>query len=212
MQLREQGEAEEIRDLSDEHYMMLALDLANWRPGGDSVPDVANVAWNRITTDTHQWTMKWATIRTDPSIPVTPAALEFGRKLRTHLQHYLGQDAKRLSAMRAFADSAVDSIQVRTQLKISERDALVHLHSYTAGDGDGPLGLTLAFLLDPDRRFGEDLRQCRLPECGRFFLVPRGRRGGRIPSFCPDTDHQRRFDAKRAAVRNQQRRKSKGAK
>jgi hypothetical protein len=208
MELRETTEADEIRDLSDEHYMLLALDLANWRPGAE-VPDGANAAWKRLTTDTSQWTLRWATIRTDPSIKVSEEALEFGRQVRANFERLLAGDPKALKAMRATADAALDQVKVRTQLRMSERGALVHLHSYTAGGGDGPLGLFLSFLLDPDRRFGRDLRRCRLPDCGRFFFVPLGRKGGRIPSYCPDTDHQRRHDAQRAPIRVQRHRNRK---
>jgi hypothetical protein len=85
------------------------------------------------------------------------------------------------------------------------------MHSYNAGDGDGPLGLTLAFLLDPDRRFARDLRRCRWADCGRFFFAPLGRKGGRLPSFCPDSDHGRQFHANRAAQRRKELRTKRAA-
>src|SRR6266478_8066858 len=145
--------------------MLLSLDLANWRARED-IPDVANVAWNRLTTDTSAWTRRWATIRTDPTIEVAKGALDHGKYVRAALERFLKAGGKGDRALRAKADAAIDQIGVRTELRFSERGTLEHLHSYTAGTGDGPLGLFLAFLLDPDRRFGRDLRRCRLPACG----------------------------------------------
>lgn len=194
----------EIRDLGDEYYMTLAIDLANWRSSDDNFPDAANVAWSRLTSDTSQPTLRWARLRADRSIPVNPRALEFGQQLRLHFQRFLESDHKAIKAMRAIANTAVEEIRTATQLRVSERGALVHMHSYNAGDGDGPLGLTLAFLLDPDRRFARDLRRCRWADCGRFFFAPLGRKGGRLPSFCPDSDHGRQFHANRAAQRRKE--------
>jgi hypothetical protein len=199
MELREAAQSDEIRDLSDENYMMYVLNLANWRAG--DVPDFANYSWRRLTSDTSQWTGRHGNFRLDPSVEVAESALQFGGSVRSHLGRYLAGDHRALRAMRATADAAVDQIKVRTQLRVSERGALIHLHSYAAGAGDGPLGLFLSFLLDPDRRFGRDLRRCRLKECERFYFVPPRRKGGRIPSFCPDSDHQRRYDALAARKR-----------
>ena len=199
MELREPAQSDEIRDLSDENYMMYGLDLVNWRAG--DTPDFANYVWRRLTSDTSQWTERHGNFRTDPSIEVDKAALEFAQHTRSHLERYVADEQKARKAIRATADVGVGEVKVRTQLRVSERGALVHLHSYTAGTGDGPLGLFLSFLLDPDRRFGSDLRRCRLEACGRYFFVPTARKGGRIPSFCPGTDHQRRHDALRAPRR-----------
>ena len=182
MELRERAESDEIRDLSDEHYMLHVLDLANWQTG--DVPGHANMVWSRLTSDTSKWTLRWGVFSNDPAIKVTQGAREFGQHARANLERYLAADPKVLKAMRATADAAVEQVKVRTQLRVNELGVLVHLHSYTAGDGDGPLGLFLSFLLDPDRRFGRDLRRCR--QCGRFFFVPLGRKGGPIPLFCPN--------------------------
>jgi hypothetical protein len=212
VELRELARSDEVRDLSDEHYMLLSLDLANWRAGED-VPDVANVAWQRLTTDTSAWTLRWAVIRTDPAIAVTPEALEHGKRLRADLERFLHGGEKWLQALRSTRDNALEGVQVvRTQLRVSERGRLEHLHSYAAGTGDGPRGLFLAFLLDPERRFGTDLRRCRLPACGRFFVVPPFRKGGRIPNYCPGTDHQRRHDAMRSPERSRRNRPKPAAK
>ena len=201
MELRELAQTADVQDLSDEHYMLLSLDLANWKLGED-VPDVANVAWQRLTTDTSSWTLTWAVIRTDPTVPVTPDALEHGKRLRADLDRFLDGGDKFLRALRATRDRAIEEVRVeRTQMRVSPTGQLEHLHSYVAGPGDGPRGLFLAFLLDPDRRFGADLRRCRLPGCERFFFVPRFRKGGRIPNYCPGTDHQRRHDAIRSPAR-----------
>lgn len=200
MQLRELTQPDETLS-DDEHYMLLSLDLANWRLGDidKAVPDVANVAWKRLTTDTGVWARRPAAIRIDPTVEVEKGALEHGERVRSALERFLKGSHR---ALRATADAAIDQVRVgETRLRISERGTLEHEHSYVAGIGDGPLGLFLAFLLDPDRRFGRDLRRCRLPDCGRFFFVPLNRKGGRIPAYCPDTDHQRRHDAMNAPKR-----------
>jgi hypothetical protein len=90
-------------------------------------------------------------------------------------------------------------------------DVLEHEHGYVAGTGDGPTGLLLAFALDPKRRFAKELRRCQLESCGRFFLVPQGRRGGPIQDYCPGTDHQRQADKLRAPDRAKAKRNRPGS-
>ena len=213
MEFREPVQQQEIQDLSDEHYMGHGLDLLNWRAG--DVPDHANFVWRRLTTDTSAWTLKPGSFRLDPTVEVNAGALAFGKRLRADVDLFLSEREKMRKALAAIADSAIEQVKVRTQLRRSERGTLVHLHSYTAGEGDGPRGLFLSFLLDPDRRFASDLRRCRLASCNRYFFVPSNRKGGRIPSYCPGTDHQRRDDALRNApkrARDLRKRKAAAAK
>ena len=193
-------EQPDIVPLSDEHYMLLVLDLANFRVGED-LPDHVNVNWSRLTTDTSKWTGRWATIRTDPTIEADPAALRFGARARNYIEKFLTYDPKALKALNATATAAAAQVEIRAQFKRRDDGVTEYLYSYAAGTGDGPMGVFLTFLLDPGRRFGVDLRKCQLETCGRFFFVPLGRKGGRIPSFCPGTDHQRKHDALRAPER-----------
>ena len=97
MQSHELAPADAIRPLSDEHYMLLVLDLANWRVG-EEFPDSANIAWERLTSDTSVWTLEWATIRRDHSIALTDGALDFGRRARSALERFLTRDAKAIKA------------------------------------------------------------------------------------------------------------------
>jgi hypothetical protein len=185
--------------VSDEHYVLLCLDLANWREG--DVPDVANVAFHRVTSNTAEWSLRWATIRTDPSIPVEPRALELGAEIRDVLKRLVesrGRDVPSLSKRR---DTALPAVTVATTGLYIEGDVLEHEHGYVAGTGDGPIALLLAFALDPKRRFRKELRRCQLASCGRYFVVPQGRKGGRIQDYCPGTDHQRQADKLRAPSR-----------
>lgn len=183
--------------VSDEHFVLLCLDLANWREG--DVPDAANVAFKRVTSDTADWSLRWAAIRLDPTIAVDPRALELGAAMRD----VLGRAIRRrdLAVLRKRRDAALEHVQVATMRLHIESDVLTHEHGYVAGTGDGPVGLVLAFVLDPARRFSRELRRCQLDACGRFFLVPTGRKGGPIQDYCPGTDHQRQADRVRARAR-----------
>jgi hypothetical protein len=204
MELRELAESDE--DLGAEHYMLLSLDLANWRVGED-LPDAANRAWERLSTDMSKWVGRWKTVRMDRSIAVLPEAVQHGKRVRSAIEKF--GSGRHKPALRATADAAVEDIQVSTKLRVSERGTLEHIHTYAAGSRDGPLGLFLAFLLDPNRRFGADLRQCRLPTCRRYFFVPLNRKGGRIPAYCPGTDHQRRHDSEANAPKRARKHRAK---
>jgi hypothetical protein len=57
-----------------------------------------------------------------------------------------------------------------------------YLHSLSLG---GTLAYVLMLLLDPDRGLTPALRQCKLNECGRFFLSRS--KGGRRPLYCSQT-------------------------
>ncbi len=182
---------------STEHYVLLCLDLANWRTG--DVPDLANVAYRRLTTNTADWSLRWATIRTDPTVPVEPRALELGAEMRDVLTRVV--EHRNLAALRKRRDASIAAVSVAaTRLQVLD-DSLQHEHGYAAGTGDGSIALLLAFVLDPKRRFSRQLRRCLLPSCGRFFVVPLGRRGGPVQDYCPGTDHQRQADKLRAPAR-----------
>ncbi len=177
--------------------MLLCLDLANWREG--DVPDVANVAFRRVTSNTADWSLRWAAIRLDPAIPVEPRALELGAEMRDVLARAIRR--RDLAALRKRRDAALGAVTVATTRLHIEGDALIHEHGYLAGTGDGPIGMLLAFVLDPNRRFARQLRRCLLDSCGKFFVVPPGRKGGPIQDYCPGTDHQRQADKIRARAR-----------
>jgi hypothetical protein len=194
-------------------YMDWSLKLANWRPDADDPhPVVVNWVWNSLTTDTNfrHWPANPATDPAyrdaDPAdlakIKVDQGALDYGQRVRDVLDRFMRGGKEDLRWLRRTAYVAIEGVRIgSTELSFSGRGTLEYVHSYVTGTRDGPLGLFLAFLLDPERPFGQSLRRCRLRGCERFFFVPPARRGGPIPAFCPGTDHQRRHDARSSAKR-----------
>jgi hypothetical protein len=166
--------------------MRRALCLANWRPGDGRALSLFFGPDFTISPPL-----------TDPGAKADDEALlRFGRRVRFALVRFMTGSEKDRQALRKTRDGTIKHMRVRsTELHLSERGSLEYFHNYVTGNSDGQLGLFLALLLDPERSFGQDLRRCRLPGCGRFFLVAPDRRGGPIPAYCPDTDHQKQAGA-----------------
>jgi hypothetical protein len=178
-------------------YMIASVTIANWRPDDPSTATEANLLWESLTT---------GPVRRPPeTVEADRGAFDYGQQVRSVLEQFMTGSQKVRQALREIRDAAIEHVRVAsTELVISKRDTLEHLHGYFTGTGDGPLGLFLTYLMDPGRPFGQNLRRCRLASCGRVFFVPPVRRGGPIPAYCPGTDHQRRADAMKAARRSKE--------
>lgn len=107
---------------------------------------------------------------------------------------------------RARIDVMLDGVAVDTELQLLHNGRLVHQHRYAPRDDEAALALLWAFLLDPDRPFGQEVRACGLPGCSKYFLAEKNPGGGRRRVYCSD-EHSYEADKLRAAARNAKSRK-----
>lgn len=109
---------------------------------------------------------------------------------------------KRVSPERAEAwrRIAAGVLQVENRYRVVEQ--------YVGTEPSGLFAVVLRWHLDPERRFGADLCQCRLERCGKFFFAVKG---AHRPTrrYCPGTDHMAEADAEKASERMRKSRESK---
>lgn len=105
-------------------------------------------------------------------------------------------------------DGMLDGISVETDLCLKADGRVEHQHRYKPVHHDSAIALLWMFLLDPGRPFGNELRQCALPDCGRFFLAQKNPSGGPRRKYC-STDHAHKADKLKAMERYEYRKKRK---
>jgi hypothetical protein len=103
-----------------------------------------------------------------------------------------------------------------------ERNTLVYEYGFPAaikGSGEGGrrfilqdmilprAAWALALLLDKNRKFGKQLRRCKLPSCNNFFLATPRSSGGRPPHYCSE-EHADKARQSQGANRSQRYRDS----
>jgi hypothetical protein len=181
--------------MSDENYVRACIILANFK---DSDPEEVLInSWlsikaNRITRrliTTREWTKR-----------DTPHALKLSEALRGALSAWVADAASARRQFRSVIDSAVDEIEVFTDLETQPDGRVVHRHRYVPHDNEAVLALLCAFLGDPERPFGSQLRQCPLNGCGQFFLSIKNAAGGPRPKYCSPR-HTEEADRQLAAER-----------
>ena len=202
-------------NLGAEQYIKACLVLANWQRGADPIDTLKAYAWvctnadeashlldRPLSNEAMAW---WAERVGEDGELALPKVLEQSQLLRSRLDQFLSARRKSLIALRASANVAVSEIDVGTELEVADDGRLIHIHRYRPGEGDGVVGMLLAFLLDPYLPFGEAVRRCALESCGRYFLSLPGAKGGPKRRYC-EPDHQLEADRLNAVERVRRRR------
>ncbi len=132
------------------------------------------------------------------------------KELRSMLRQSLGEIrnnvVKARRKLRSRIDVMLDGVAVDTDLHLSRDGRLEHRHRYAPKDHEAAIALLSVLLLDPDRPFGDELRECALEECTNYFLAMKNPAGGPRRKYCSD-EHSDTADKMKAVERHAQLRK-----
>jgi hypothetical protein len=160
--------------MSDENYVRTCIILANHRDG-----DRDDVLLNTYTSIRSNRVTRLITI----SEAAHSERLKLATSLRTKLRAELADaiENRNLSrTKRAALDTQLEGIEVFTDLYMRDDGRVEHAHRYIPHDDEAAVALLRALI----GSFRDELRQCRLDGCARFYLAKRNVAGGPRPLYC----------------------------
>lgn len=218
MKLHEHNVLDDLAErpsVSAGNYVDLCLELVNWREGDDpnrlvTIPAVLMTNTEELRDAFNASGHRFDVPGDNDGVDDPPKVMrEGGLKLRDRLRRTLNDFVERspgnLALWRAKADSACQSVKVMTKLNVLDSGVLDHGHRYIPVDHDAVEGLLLAFMMDPTKPAGGEVRVCALKTCGRYFVAKKNAKGGPRRRYCAD-EHRIEADRNAAIVRMSARR------
>lgn len=198
--------------ISDRGYLQACVHIANDRSNFDDgtvaklepAPDASLI--NYYLTVMHFENPDWNTnIHEDFARVFRTNAKELRAMLRQSLGEICNNIARARQKLRSRTDVMLDGVAVETELHLSRDFRVEHRHRYAPRDHEAAVALLTVFLLDPDKPFGDELRECALEECTDYFFSLKNPAGGPRRKYCSD-EHSETADKMKALERQARRR------